>query len=233
MEKKINKYGGPDHWYNPKFFDALHGKPIRYLSEVLRRGQNILDIGAGDGRLTYLLRKLVEEVVGLESQSMPIKFAKLMFKVREVPDIPFVQADAVSLPFKEGSFDVITLFDVIEHIPPESLLELFREMKRVLRGHGKVAITTPNKHSLRNRLWGHRSNPKHYQEYDVTELKGVLTAYGFKIEILKGIFLPVPIPKIEHYGSIFPLRSLFSFFIDLGEYFPNQSETIFLIAGRE
>ncbi len=93
MEKKINKYGGPDHWYNPNFFEALQRKPIQYLSEFLIGGERILDIGAGDGKLTHLLSQLTDGVVGFESQLKPIRFAKLMFEVREVPDIPFVQGD--------------------------------------------------------------------------------------------------------------------------------------------
>lgn len=232
MDKKINKYRGPDHWYNPKFFDGLHGKSVRYLAPFLDERKSVLDVGAGDGKLTWLLSQLTDRVVGLESQHMPIKCAKLMFSIREIQDIPFIQADALSLPFKEASFDLVTLFDVIEHISPGDLPELFREMKRVLRRYGKLAITTPNRGSLRNRIWGHRLNPKHYHEYDVTGLVQLLDAQDFRVEQLKGIYLPIPIPRVEHYGSIFPFRRLFSFLIDLGEHHPRQSETIFLIAGR-
>ncbi len=232
MNEKINRYGGPDHWYNPKFFEALHRKPVQYLSEFLKGGERILDIGAGDGKLTYLINQLNHWVVGLESQWLPIRFAKLMYEVRNVSQIPFVQGDAISIPFKKCSFEVITLFDVIEHVPPEMLFTLLNEMKRVLKVHGKLILTTPNRRALRNRIWGHRTNPKHYKEYDVTELKRLLVANEFGIEALRGIFLPVPIPKIEHYGGIFPMRRLFSFFINLGESYPSLSETIFLVARR-
>lgn len=233
MDRKINKYRGPDHWYNPTFFEALHGKPIQYLSDLIGGGEHILDIGAGDGRLTYLLNQLTGRVVGLEYQWMPIRFAQLMFEVRETSHIPFVQGEATFLPFKKDSFDMVTLFDVIEHIPPEVLIAFLDETKWVLKARGKLVLTTPNRRSLRNRLWGHRINPKHYQEYNVTELKRLLDESGFIIENIKGIFIPVPIPKLEHYGSVFPFRKIFNFFINAGENLHGISETIFLIAGRK
>lgn len=232
MNEKINKYGGPDHWYNPKFFETLHGKPIQYLSEFLKGGEHILDIGAGDGKLTYLLNRFTDGVVGLESQLLPIRFAKLMFEVRGVSDIPFVQGDAISLPFKRASFDVITLFDVIEHIPTKKLFDFLNEVRRVLRVVGRVVISTPNRNSFRNYIWGHRLNPKHYQEFNVIELRKILEANEFEMETLKGIYLPLPIPKLEHYGSVFPFARLFSFFVDFGESYPSLSETIFLVARR-
>ncbi len=85
---------------------------------------------------------------------------------------------------------MITVFDVIEHISPEKLFDFFGGMKWVLIDRGRLVLTTPNKHSLHNCFWGHRMNPKHYQEYDVTELKKLLMANGFEIENLRGNLFP-------------------------------------------
>lgn len=232
MEKKINKYNGPDHWYNPKFFESLHEKPIEYISDYIKEKERVLDIGAGDGKLTYLLSELTNKVIGIESQCLPIKFAKLMFEARGIQAIPFLQGNALSLPFKKESFDMITLFDVIEHIPVEEVSDLFEEIKRVLSSMGRITITTPNKNSLRNKIWGHHSNPKHYQEYSLAELIEILHNNKFEIEFIKGIYFPIPVPKLEHYGSIFPFKRVFSFFINFGESYPRMSETIFLMARR-
>lgn len=63
----------------------------------------------------------------------------------------FVVADATALPFPDGSFDVVTLFDVLEHIPDDAAAA--REAVRVVRPGGWILVTTP---SLRWRSPYHR-----------------------------------------------------------------------------
>lgn len=53
----------------------------------------------------------------------------------------FVHADGTRLPFPDGAFDVVTLFDVLEHVPDDRALAL--EALRVTRPGGSVLVTTP------------------------------------------------------------------------------------------
>jgi len=55
---------------------------------------------------------------------------------------PVVVADAISLPFREEAFDLVTMWNVLEHLvsPKGALLEA----RRVLRSGGLLAITVPN-----------------------------------------------------------------------------------------
>ncbi|MDQ3029258.1 MAG: glycosyltransferase [Actinomycetota bacterium] len=54
----------------------------------------------------------------------------------------FVAADATRLPFADSSFDAVTLFDVLEHIPDDGAA--VKEVLRVLRPGGSVLVTSPN-----------------------------------------------------------------------------------------
>ncbi|MEA2692271.1 MAG: hypothetical protein QOJ16_1658 [Acidobacteriota bacterium] len=47
------------------------------------------------------------------------------------------------LPFADGHFSAVTLLAVVEHLDPGSLVELLREVRRVLAPEGRVIITTP------------------------------------------------------------------------------------------
>jgi SAM-dependent methyltransferase len=55
---------------------------------------------------------------------------------------PFVAGDATQLPFPDGAFDVVTLFDVLEHIPDDRAAA--QEALRVLKPGGWVLATSPN-----------------------------------------------------------------------------------------
>jgi SAM-dependent methyltransferase/GT2 family glycosyltransferase len=64
--------------------------------------------------------------------------------VNQDPRVRFVVGDATNLPFRDASFDVVTLFDVLEHIPADA--QAVEEALRVLRPGGFVLITTPSQH---------------------------------------------------------------------------------------
>lgn len=75
----------------------------------------------------------------------------------------FVYPIAFPLPFEDGSFDIITAFQFIEHIKPRK--EFIKECLRVLKPGGSLLVTTPNvKKSLAR-------NPFHVHEYTFDEMK--------------------------------------------------------------
>lgn len=55
---------------------------------------------------------------------------------------PFLCADATRLPFRDGVFDAVTFFDVLEHIPDDGAA--LREATRVLVPGGVILVTAPN-----------------------------------------------------------------------------------------
>ena len=63
----------------------------------------------------------------------------------------FVCGDACALPFDDASFDVVTLFDVLEHIPDDQAAA--REAMRVTRPGGHILVSTP-RHDWRYPYYG-------------------------------------------------------------------------------
>ncbi|MFZ5918892.1 MAG: methyltransferase domain-containing protein [Chloroflexota bacterium] len=224
-----NVYHVPYHWMLSDFFKKKYEYPIELLRQHLREYEIVLDIGCGDGRLTSLLAERIGWIVGLDHQLLPLRFARLLVQ-RE--NLCLLRQDLLlsPLPFANDAFDWVTCFDVIEHIPREAVPGLLSEIKRVLKPGGGLALTTPNRDSLRNRIWGHHLTDKHCFELNPREMTQTLYAAELEIIELRGIYLPIPIPKVEHYASVVPFRALFRWLIPLGERFVSLSETMFVLA---
>ncbi len=118
-------------------------------SESFPRGLKILDLGAGEGSTSRLLSKN-NFVVSVDNKSERIK------KISVASSLLPLIADIENLPFKPGSFDLIILQDVIEHLKVDTGIKHI--LSSILKEEGKIYLSTPNKLSLLNLLsdphWG-------------------------------------------------------------------------------
>jgi len=106
------------------------------------KGENLLDVGCGNGRYLYLFMtlKLFKFYVGLDVSRVSIYSANKKFKEKGFY-ADLVIGDAENLPFRSNIFEVVFSTDVIEHLLHPSLA--IQEMVRV--GKDKIIICTPNK----------------------------------------------------------------------------------------
>ena len=171
-----------------QYWDAQHARMYDdFVSRFLvgRRGR-LLDVGCGLGFFV----KRVAEVPGWDAHGYEISPQAVAF-ARERLGLANVFCGKVeSSGFPSGSFDVITLWDVIEHIPdPDPLLSYLGSL---LRDDGMLCLHTPNatiqlpKAKLKRRLRG-MSPGLHYLEardhiniYRMSTLRRVLTRCGFR-----------------------------------------------------
>ena len=98
--------------------------------------QDILEVGGGQGGLTALLYPN-SQITNLD---LDPKYAQVLCNQQE--RVRFICGDATALPFADRSFDAVTMFDVLEHIPDhqQAIVEAFR----VLRPGGFLLVSTPN-----------------------------------------------------------------------------------------
>ncbi len=99
------------------------------------RGKRALDVGCAYGYASKVLGALGYETVGTDISAWGIKQAK------NQTGSEFLVCDAeTGMPFKAGEFDLVTCFDVLEHLPnPERALESMLETCK-----GTLVCTTPN-----------------------------------------------------------------------------------------
>lgn len=150
--------------------------PLVYVSEHCQRylfaaqfaeGKRVVDVAAGVGYGTAILAAAgAASVVGADISGEWLRYARR----RHVPSprLHFVQADAQRLPASDGSVQLLTSFETLEHVPDWRLF--LNEIKRVLRPGGVLVLSTPN----RMVVSGGREpplNPFHRKEFDPEELR--------------------------------------------------------------
>lgn len=116
----------------------------RLLNGGLNADSKVLELGCGVGIFTKLLAKKVKngiiEAVDLSEKSVAV--AKNELKDRN--NIHFDVADVVKYQPKNSDFDMITLMDVIEHIPLEHHAELFANLAKIATEKTNILINIPN-----------------------------------------------------------------------------------------
>ena len=144
-----------------------------------RDGQELrfLDIGCAGGASLVAAKACGFDPVGVEPSRWMADFGRRTYGV----DI----RDGILQPamFPEQSFDVITLWDVLEHIPdPKALLDL---TSRLLRPNGMFVVSYPDFRSVMGRLLGDRWPfwlSVHVLYYDRRTIARQLAASGFRIQ---------------------------------------------------
>jgi SAM-dependent methyltransferase len=98
-------------------------------------GRRVLDLGCGKGRYCSDLSDLGASLVGLDLSAGMLA---------EAAGLDRVKATARRLPFESASFDRVMAVEVFEHLAPQSLDVVFREVRRVLRPGGTFVIVDKN-----------------------------------------------------------------------------------------
>jgi SAM-dependent methyltransferase len=120
-----------------RYIDRLHRAALE-RSLDLGRGQRILDLGCGVGRLSSWLARDRRTVVGVDTSEAMLMAAR---RRSESPNPSFVRYDGAALPFGDSTFDRVVSVFVLQHVMDDRRLsELLAEARRVMRGGGRFAI---------------------------------------------------------------------------------------------
>lgn len=114
----------------------------------VRAGDVLLDLGCGGGRHAFEAARRGVRVVPFDMSAGDLKdAAAVLLGMEQAGDAPTgslrgcVNGDATRLPFADASFDRVIAAEVLEHIPAD--VDAMRELTRVLRPGGTIAVTVP------------------------------------------------------------------------------------------
>ena len=180
-EADREKYYSKDY-FNVYFKDKeIHMKNRfkKRLDEIYRykEGGRLLEIGCGTGFFLALARKRGWETYGAELSPYASRYACEELKLN------VFKGRLEKANYPKDYFDVITLWHILEHVPdPEYLL---KEIARILKSDGLLAIEVPNISSLVVRLlktkWELFAPKEHLYYFSPKTLGRMLKEMGFKI----------------------------------------------------
>jgi lipopolysaccharide/colanic/teichoic acid biosynthesis glycosyltransferase/ubiquinone/menaquinone biosynthesis C-methylase UbiE len=153
---------------------------LRYhLAGLLATGKRVLEVGCGTGMgLAYLSRRAAR-VVGCDVSET------LLAEAREhLPAVDLVQASAGSLPFDDGSFDVVLMLEMLYYVDDQPAA--MAEAVRVLTPGGSVMVCAPNPTRP-----GFNPSPFSHAYPDVQGLAQLLAAQGLEVSVF-GAFRVIP-----------------------------------------
>lgn len=151
---------------------------FNYLNDILPNypKHKALDIGTGNGSyLGYLKQQGVCETVGVEPSKQPIAHASSLIKDCII-NAPF-QKDM----FKKGEFDMVSLFQTVEHVP--NPYDMFMEIRRILAHGGYFYLICHDYKSFVNRILGMKSpiyDIEHLQIFSKKSIIRLMKKSGFK-----------------------------------------------------
>ena len=111
-----------------------------------RIGPRLLEIGGGQSGLS----KMLYPEAHVTNADLDPAFAEA--PCNKQPGVEFRAADATDLPFEDASFDAVTMFDLLEHVPDDDAVA--REALRVVRPGGVILVTTPDADRWRYPYYG-------------------------------------------------------------------------------
>jgi SAM-dependent methyltransferase len=126
-----------DHWLQQDAGRAvMWSRRLRFVDSLEAPGRRLLDVGAGIGTFLAMARAEGWEVAGTEVSASASELARDRYGI----DLRLGQLDELTVP--DGSFDAVTLWHVLEHVPsPRSVLTACH---RLLVTSGVLVVAVPN-----------------------------------------------------------------------------------------
>jgi len=196
---------------------------VKILKDLMPSGcgKSAIDCGCGPGYFSRELSSKGWKVIAIDTDPENIESARNYAHETHL-------GDALSLlsEFPESQYDLVLAFEIIEHMPKPQGKNLLMEIRRVLKPHGGLRISTPNRFSpegLAGYYWGERIkgwerwtawDSTHVHIYSSSEILHLLGTVGFAVDRITGYYYEGSLPVIGRWklplvkSTVFPFNRI-------------------------
>jgi len=151
--------------------------PRYVFAQKRAKGARVLDFGCGTGYGAALLADVASQVVGVDIAPAALCWAS---QFHNKSNLKFELCSDLGKKLPTESFDLITCFELIEHLSEGAQREFVENARRLLAPGGELLISTPNPMITVN----YGENPYHLHEMDEKEFRTLLGSCFHHVEIL-------------------------------------------------
>jgi SAM-dependent methyltransferase len=171
-EERVVPWGAPEPY-------AWHLSRYIFASKMAHDAR-VLDVGAGEGFGAALLAEVADHVVGVDYSPAAVEHARRQY---DRSNLDFVQADVRELPTAPASFDLVTCFEVLEHI--EDHTALLQGIRQALVTGGSLLLSAPNAEleRLHERATGREHYEYHVNVLDHGDLRRLLLKHFGEVQL--------------------------------------------------
>lgn len=155
----------------------LFKEKLRIIQKDLPASGRVLDVGCAAGFFLKVMRELGYKTHGVDISTYASNYARKILK------LDVIEGELTDAFFPNDFFDIITMWDIIEHLP--NPLETLAECNRIMKKGGFLVVETLNTNSLMARIlrqtWPLFEPPYHLFYFNRKTLKLILEMSGFRI----------------------------------------------------
>ncbi len=141
MVKTFESRSYDRHYYEEREVHAARWKPYNdAVAQALvkeLRPERVLDVGCGVGNLVKSFHEAGVKANGLDISEAAVDMSRVK------SDLAVCDVTAEAFPFADGTFDLVTSFEFVEHIPDAGVRHVYKEIARVLTPNGHYFQQTP------------------------------------------------------------------------------------------
>lgn len=163
--------------WSSRLLNDPRGRMLEEFSTRLASGARVLDLGCGAGIPSTKVLASHFNVVGVDIAEAQLEAAR-----RNVPEATFVQADMTEIDFPPGSFEGVTAFYAISHVPRGEHGDLFRRIARWL-APGGLFLAALGATASPDWMGDWLGRPMFFSSYDANSNRRLLVAANFRLLI--------------------------------------------------
>ena len=152
---------------------ALKNK-LSFINDLQKSKGNLLDIGAGTGDFLLVAKQNGWNAIGIEPSE----------KAKAIAQQKGVELKSNLSEFQDHSFDLITMWHVLEHVP--NLENQIKELQRLLKPNGSIVIAVPNFKSFDadyyKEFWAAYDVPRHLWHFSKTAIQKLFLAENLELQ---------------------------------------------------